>query len=239
MNKTALCLISLLMSANVFAQSSANKDVQNGALGASKQANVKVKPFVVTPSKIPVGKGDKVEPIDNKDFKKKTKELDKVPDFLKKQQEKLAKNPPVITGKEKVFPPNITNFTAEDIKNDPTLNSNKAFYIKEEFKPALSVVEEYNQRRAIFLKKRERARIAGIQKAQQGDEVSREAHRLQAMKDEYRKKMGFPITRFENTGGSTNREAGITREMMSVLNPTGNKMPAVPPTGNIQNLPQR
>jgi hypothetical protein len=237
MNKTTLCLISIFLSANVFAQSTIEKDVKKNTSATVKDTNTKdakIKSFSVKPFKIPVGKGEPSAPISKKDFNEKIVEAEKVPDFVKNQ----PKAPLVITGKEKVFPPNITNMTAEDIKNDPVLHSNKVLYIKEKVKPPLSVVEEYNQRREMFLKKKEKARQIGAQNYQQENAALKRAYEMQAMKDEYRRKMGLPITRYENTGGSTNKESGVTREMMTMMAGPG-KMPVTPPTGNVQSLPQR
>jgi len=227
MNKKIICLIGLFLTANSFAQ------VNNPNKNTAAQAKPTKKSFSVAPFKIPVGKGDKQEEIPLRELQKKTQVVDKVPDFVKQQQEKINSNPSVANNKAKVFPPNITNFTAADIKNDPTLQKGKVFYIKEEVKPALSVVEEYNQRRQMFLKKSENARNIQMQRREQLLQAQKEAYERSRAKDEYRRQMGIPITRFENTAGPDGRQAGVTREAMGAMS-NGTPLPKVPQTGKVQ-----
>lgn len=229
MKKTTLCLIGLFLAANSFAQTTATKNVLNKQ--ATTTTKKTQKPFNVTPFKIPVSKGDKLEKISSNDYKKKLKTVEQVPEFVKKQDMKIAKAPS--NSKPKVYPPNITNFTEEDIKNDPTLQKGKVFYVKEEAKLPLSVVEEYNQKRARFLKKRETAKNVYLEKRQQQIQLQQQAMREAIAKEEARRRLGLPISRLENTKGPNGNEAGITREAMSAMS-NGVPLPKVPPTGNLK-----
>jgi hypothetical protein len=233
MKNTTICLIGLFLSANSFAQSTVVKSQSKNATPGTSQSSVKKiqKPFNVPTFRIPVGKGDKLENISSKDFNKKIKPVEQVPDFVKNQEIKVTKASP--NSKPKVFPPNITNFTAEDIKNDPTLQKGKVFYIKEESKPAISVVDEYNQKRERFLQKRDAAKNIYVEKRQQQIKAQQDAIRQALINEQKRKQLGLPISRLENTKGPNGNEAGITREAMSAMS-NGAPLPKVPPTGNIK-----
>jgi hypothetical protein len=227
MKNTAICLIGLFLTANTFAQSTniKNQHITN----SSKEVKKQQKSFYVPNFRIPVGKGDKLENVSVKEYNKKLKAVENIPEFVNKTDSKIVHS----STKGKVFPPNITNFTAEDIKNDPTLQKGKVFYIKEETKPSLSVVDEYNQRREKFLKKREAAKIMYLEKRQQQIQ-SQQIGVQQAIKNEqYRRQLGLPISRELNTAGPNKNEAGITREAMSAIS-NGAPLPKVPPTGNIK-----
>lgn len=229
MKNTTICLIGLFLAANSFAQTTAVKNSPNkSATNSTKKTQ---KPFNVPSFKIPVSKGDKLENISTKDYNKKLKPVEKVPEFVKKEDVKIEKAPN--NAKPKVFPPNITNFTAEDIKNDPTLQKGKVFHVKEEAKLPLSVVEEYNQKRERFLKKREAAKGVYLEKRQQQIQLQQQALRESVAKEQARRRLGLPISRLENTKGPNGNEAGITREAMSAMS-SGAPLPKVPPTGNIK-----
>lgn len=230
MKNTTICLIGLFLATNSFAQTVATKNMPAKQATTSSVKKTQ-KPFNVPSFKIPVSKGDKIEKISSKDYKKKIKSVEQVPEFVKKQSVKIEKVPSNI--KPKVFPPNITNFTQEDIKNDPTLQKGKIFYVKEEAKPSLSVVEEYNQKRERFLKKREAAKDVYLEKRQQQIQLQQQALRESVAKEQARRRLGLPISRLENTKGPNGNEAGITREAMSAMS-SGAPLPKVPPTGNVK-----
>jgi hypothetical protein len=227
MKNTAICLIGLFLTANTFAQSTNIKNQQPTKL--TTESKKSQKSFSVPSFKIPVGKGDKLENVLVKEYNKKLKPVENIPDFVKKADSKLVNN----GSKGKVFPPNITNFTAEDIKNDPTLQKGKVFYIKEETKPALSVVDEYNQKREKFLKKREAATNIYLERRQQQIQAQQAAMKQAVINEQYRRKLGLPISRELNNAGPNKNEAGITREAMSAMS-NGAPLPKVPPTGNIK-----
>lgn len=233
MKNTTICLIGLFLAANSFAQSTTVKSQPKNAAPSSSQGAVKKpkKPFNVPTFRIPVSKVDKLENISSKDYQKKVRSVEKVPDFVKKQDVEIIKAS--TNSKPQVFPPNITNFTAADIKNDPTLQKGKVFYVKEEIKPAISVVDEYNQKRERFLKKREVAKNIYIEKRKQQMKAHQDAVRQSLINEQKRKKLGLPISRLENNKGPNGNEAGITREAMSAMS-NGAPLPKVPPTGNVK-----
>lgn len=225
MRNITICLIGLFLATNSSAQSNQAKNNQP----VTSKVATKNKEFSVPSFKIPVGKGDNLENISAKNYNETIKTVDKIPDFITQQE--LKQTPP--SSKGKVFPPNITNFTAEDIKNDPTLQKGKVFYVKEEVKPALSVVEEYNQKRERFLKKRENAKNVYLERMQQQRQLREQALKQSVLNEQKRRQLGLPISRLENTKGPNGNEAGVTREAMSAMS-NGTPLPKVPPTGIIR-----
>lgn len=241
MNKKTLCLIGLLFSANSFAQSAPASQAKSSIASAKSEAvnkkDPKKKGFSVKTITIKPSKDGTLEKVSNKDYEKNIKAIEKAPEFVKKQESPKVKS--ANSGSEKIFSPNITNLTMQDIKNDPTLKSNAVFEIKQESKPSISVLDEYNQRRQNFLKKKEQTQKALEDRKKVVIQERSEYGKLIRARDEYRKSLGLPISRFENNKGSENTEAGISREVMSIMNNSPVKMPTVPPTGNVMPVPQR
>lgn len=240
MKKASLCLLGIFISASSIAQTAPSSTVPNAQLAktdAKKSAkdskDPKVKGVHIKPMTIKPDTSNKIELKTTKEYVNNIKPAEKIPDDIQKR----LKAVPPYTGNEKVVPPNITNFTAQDMKNDPTLKpGNKVFYMNEKL-TGLTALEEYNIKRSQFLKQKELTR----QKVQEQMKLQNEKMQEQAKyireRDAYRKSLGLPISRFENNKGPNGNESGLTREAMGMMNNGVQKLPPVPPTGNIQSVP--
>lgn len=76
-----------------------------------------------------------------------------------------------------------------------------------------SVVDEYNEKRKEFLKKREKAKEVFIARRLAQIEMTREALAMQALKDEFKRRNGIPISRFDPRGSSVMSGEEITSRM--------------------------
>lgn len=91
-------------------------------------------------------------------------------------------------------------------------------------------IDDYNEKRKSFLVKKEQAKQAMLIQKKKLEAEQAILFNRQALKDEGRRRLGIPISRFENPEGGV----PMTREnMMMMEQAAGRSMPPQPPIGNV------
>lgn len=128
----------------------------------------------------------------------------------------------------------LSGYLNEINKPKPTLEEHRAKLakIEEMQKTGDETLDDYNKKRTEFLRKRQLAASVAVEQQKEMEKQRQERLKMQALKDELRRKSGLPISRFENPEGGL----PMTRENMIMLErQAGREMPLQPPVGN--NMP--
>ncbi len=125
----------------------------------------------------------------------------------------------------------LAGYISEARKPKPTLEEHRAkiAQIEEIKKTGNETLDDYNKKRTEFLRKRQLAASAALEQQKEMEKQRQERLKIQAIKDEMRRKNGLPISRFENPEGGL----PMTRENMIMMErQVGREMPLQPPIGN-------